>query len=489
MTTDPMDTSGTTPPHGPEWDLYLALMALANACRNGGRAFRDLSEAREGHQAKAAALYATTGSAGVLDHQDLTITPAHSAGLLRTVKDARESCEQARKALADGGAAGWDESTSPNSAGQRRSIELRAKLPALERALPVLELMATMPGVLADAEMETLASLGQWFASARDEFHAVSEAKGDARLANGSTEGSAPMLTHPALTPFHASPSPVADCVYLPAWVYELMRKRSNQYLHLTTIGARCALYTDLAEDSVWEYAVVRAAWERDKQATHPQGFRLNSIRVLDEWRTQILAVTPDSTRALAEARLGEVTARMREVFAAFDSSPQTIEVESNVSFRRLNYGPWYETRENLNRACWDVRRLCDLIQRDAAGCDPKPLDQLSAKPTPTKEYPDPTVAAVEDEAQPPALTASERKVLVALETLDPEILASAEVIADAMPRARRLSVRTIGPIVNKLIRLDLAERPGGQKLGARLKRNGRRLARKIADGLPDDFQ
>jgi hypothetical protein len=165
-------TSGTTRPNSPALNLYLALMALADVCRNGVRAFRDLSEERTTHQGRMAALVDAGASPDVLERQHST-TPEHAAGLLRTVKDARESCEQARKALADGGANGWDESISPNSAGQSRSVELLAKLPALERALRLLEVMPTMPDMLAGGEVETLAALGPWFDSARNELQAI----------------------------------------------------------------------------------------------------------------------------------------------------------------------------------------------------------------------------------------------------------------------------------------------------------------------------
>jgi len=88
-----------------------------------------------------------------------------------------------------------------------------------------------------------------------------------------------------------------------------------------------------------------------------------------------------------------------------------------------------------------------------------------------------------EDEpGQEPALTKPERLTLCTLASFDPSELASAKQIADAMDLKERLSARTITPAIRKLVDLDLAERPEGERLGGRLTLRGRRLASKIAD-------
>jgi hypothetical protein len=89
---------------------------------------------------------------------------------------------------------------------------------------------------------------------------------------------------------------------------------------------------------------------------------------------------------------------------------------------------------------------------------------------------------AAEEEEQPPALIETQRVTLVALATIDPSRLASIEDVCDAMPGADRISVRTARVAITKLIELDLAERPNGDKQGARLTIKGRRLATKLAD-------
>ncbi|HMN96929.1 MAG TPA: hypothetical protein PKC43_10565 [Phycisphaerales bacterium] len=72
--------------------------------------------------------------------------------------------------------------------------------------------------------------------------------------------------------------------------------------------------------------------------------------------------------------------------------------------------------------------------------------------------------------------------MLQALATLDPTELASAVRIADAIDPSRRVSERSIVTIVRRLLELDLAERPMGDRSGARLTLKGRRIARRIAE-------
>jgi len=88
------------------------------------------------------------------------------------------------------------------------------------------------------------------------------------------------------------------------------------------------------------------------------------------------------------------------------------------------------------------------------------------------------------DDDQPlaPALTVNQSRVLQTMAQFDPRTLVSADAIAAGMGTAPPLSPRTIGPIVRRLILLCLAERPEGNRSGARLTTAGRRLASKIAD-------
>jgi hypothetical protein len=92
------------------------------------------------------------------------------------------------------------------------------------------------------------------------------------------------------------------------------------------------------------------------------------------------------------------------------------------------------------------------------------------------------TFPAGADESAGPALTTKQSRVLQTLARFDSSLLVSADSIAAEMDPTERLSARTIGPIVRKLIQLRFAERPEGDRSGARLTTVGRRHATKIAD-------
>lgn len=89
----------------------------------------------------------------------------------------------------------------------------------------------------------------------------------------------------------------------------------------------------------------------------------------------------------------------------------------------------------------------------------------------------------VEDEDElPPALTANQIIVMRTMARFDPSQLLSAARIEEAIDPSRRISVRTIGDVVRRLHELGYAERPEGDRRGARLTTRGRRILRKIAD-------
>lgn len=81
-----------------------------------------------------------------------------------------------------------------------------------------------------------------------------------------------------------------------------------------------------------------------------------------------------------------------------------------------------------------------------------------------------------------PPLTDNEVAVITTLARFDPLQLASAAKIEAEMDARNRRSPRTIGKAVTRLIELGLAERPRGDRSGARLTTAGRRVARKVAD-------
>jgi len=86
------------------------------------------------------------------------------------------------------------------------------------------------------------------------------------------------------------------------------------------------------------------------------------------------------------------------------------------------------------------------------------------------------------NELPPPALTRAEQLTLQALATFDPPDLASIDRVYKAMDPANRISERTIGKAIAKLVEVGLAERPEGARQGARCTLRGRRLVPMIAD-------
>lgn len=81
-----------------------------------------------------------------------------------------------------------------------------------------------------------------------------------------------------------------------------------------------------------------------------------------------------------------------------------------------------------------------------------------------------------------PALTTNQSRVLQTMARFDASRLLSAKMIADEMDATVRLSEETVRQCVGKLIASQLAERPEGDRSGARLNNAGRKLAGRIAD-------
>ncbi|HMN39868.1 MAG TPA: hypothetical protein PKE29_03420 [Phycisphaerales bacterium] len=135
---------------------------------------------------------------------------------------------------------------------------------------------------------------------------------------------------------------------------------------------------------------------------------------------------------------------------------------------------------------------LLDRLQRAAAAVDPGAIDRAAeraaekiarvfgagdngdAKPK--------TLPAGADESAGPALTVNQSRVLQTMARFDASRLLSSKMIAEEMDATVRLSEETVRLCVGKLIESHLAERPEGDRSGARLNSAGRKLAGKIAD-------
>jgi hypothetical protein len=124
-----------------------------------------------------------------------------------------------------------------------------------------------------------------------------------------------------------------------------------------------------------------------------------------------------------------------------------------------------------------------DAAERAArAGAPP-----LLAVPNPTSPLGTPhangdAAASEKSEPLPPSLTTSQARVLVTMSLFDGSRLLATKAIIEEMDAASRLSAETVRLAVRYLIEVDLAERPDGERQGARLTPAGRRLAAKIGD-------
>ncbi|QYO63316.1 hypothetical protein [Leptolyngbya sp. 7M] len=81
-----------------------------------------------------------------------------------------------------------------------------------------------------------------------------------------------------------------------------------------------------------------------------------------------------------------------------------------------------------------------------------------------------------------PALTPNQSLVPRTMDGFGALELVSTKGIAERMEPSERFSPRTIGPLVQRCIQLRLAERPEGDRSGARLTLAGRGLAKNIAE-------
>jgi hypothetical protein len=207
-----------------------------------------------------------------------------------------------------------------------------------------------------------------------------------------------------------------------------------------------------------------RASWER--AATHLRVFA-NAIASL---RSGAAEPSEEDRQALTEAIRNALRATDREFEAAGFEAPRTLEEWEHLAhiaempFDTIRSGEFTLADVRVVALAWAER------QRMKA--------KLAAEASASALAPD--GGAHEDEVTPPALTANEAAVLRTLAIFDPAELASAARVEAAMDRADRISDKTIRVAIRRLVELGLAERPEGDRSGARLTIAGRRLVRKI---------
>lgn len=221
----------------------------------------------------------------------------------------------------------------------------------------------------------------------------------------------------------------------------------------------------DALSDQLESDQAARAAWQRASLRLRLFAQALESAQPEREGQAE------EALRNLADAMREALHVTDREVEAAGFEAPRTLEEWEHLA--HIVEMP-FDTIRSGDFTLADVRAVA-LAWADRQRMKAKVAAE-AGMPAPRQEC-----APQEDDA-PPALTANEAGVLRTLATFDPAKLASAARVEAAMDRTDRISDKTIRVAIRRLVELGLAERPEGDRSGARLTIAGRRLVRKIAD-------
>jgi hypothetical protein len=182
----------------------------------------------------------------------------------------------------------------------------------------------------------------------------------------------------------------------------------------------------------------------------------------------RLMESTADRLVELEVAGLGSLAARIEARIArareAIRTEPHRLQSDPDaeeVTFDRLR----------------DAKVLVDATDRRVPSQSAVPVSETPARGAGNEGFGD-----GDAQIEVPPLTDNEVAVITTLARFDPLQLASASKIEAEMDASNRRSPRTIGKAVTRLIELGLAERPRGDRSGARLTTAGRRVARKVAD-------
>jgi hypothetical protein len=148
----------------------------------------------------------------------------------------------------------------------------------------------------------------------------------------------------------------------------------------------------------------------------------------------------------------------------------------------------WHPERADYLRA----QRFLELFQHEQAPASPaehtsaRAAEAMEANPGPdgsaTKAAPTKTLAARADESADPVLTPYETNVLRSMDRFDTLELLTIQRIKDEIGTDKGASDKLVRQTVNKLIELGWAERPEGDRHGARLTLAGRKIAKRLAE-------
>ena len=182
----------------------------------------------------------------------------------------------------------------------------------------------------------------------------------------------------------------------------------------------------------------------------------------------RLMESTADRVVELEVAGLGSLAARIE---ARVARAREAIRTEPH----RLQSDP--DADELTLDLLRDASVLVDATDRRVPPQAAAPVSEITAGAARNEGFGD-----GDADVEVPPLTDNEVAVITTLARFDPLQLASASKIEAEMDAPNRRSPRTIGKAVTRLIELGLAERPRGDRSGARLTTAGRRVARKVAD-------
>ena len=211
---------------------------------------------------------------------------------------------------------------------------------------------------------------------------------------------------------------------------------------------------------------VAGAAWQRAQR----------QLRIV----AQMLKSAASAQGPGGSAELHELTRAVRDALRATDRELKAAGFEAPRMLEE------WEHLAHIAEMPFDTIRSGDFSLADARTVALAKADRERIKARLAAEVgspqPEPYGGPDDDDQPSPALTANEASVLRTLAIFDPAELASAARVEAAMDRAERISDKTIRVAIRRLVELGLAERPEGDRSGARLTIAGRRLVRKITD-------
>lgn len=196
--------------------------------------------------------------------------------------------------------------------------------------------------------------------------------------------------------------------------------------------------------------------------ATHVQHEKPEQVLVA--WRNLVVyGLEPEESKL---PKVANITVRLaNDMLRPISTSGTSVYCENHRISEPVN--PWLE----------HARRVVGVLIARVEKAATTERDEAASPGAATASTADPL-----DDDGGMALTVNQSRVLQTMARFDGARLVSSKMIVEEMDTTTRLSEETVRQCVRKLIESNLADRPEGDRSGARLTIAGRRLAGKIAD-------